>query len=105
MPQPPFLPQTPSGQYASERLHIRYTGYLVGSSVIGVGVLTAAIFFHDAFTYSERHIVLVSPRALHPERGRGPTNLPVLSRLLSDLKDDRESRAIQQPHLVIVGGG
>ncbi|OSD08371.1 nucleotide-binding domain-containing protein [Trametes coccinea BRFM310] len=88
------------------RKAIRYTGYLVGSSVIGVGVLTAAIFLHDAFTYRERHIdgVPVSPRALHPERG-GPKNLPVLSRLLSDLEDDENRELVQKPHLVIVGGG
>ncbi|KAI9069987.1 nucleotide-binding domain-containing protein [Trametes sanguinea] len=88
------------------RKAIRYTGYLVGSSVIGIGFLTAAIFLHDAFTYRERHIegVPVSPRALHPERG-GPKNLPVLSRLLSDLEDDENRELVQKPHLVIVGGG
>ncbi|KAI0357980.1 hypothetical protein OH77DRAFT_1422150, partial [Trametes cingulata] len=81
------------GQYTSERLHICYMGYLVGSAVIGIGFLTAAIFLHHAFTYREHHIVPVSLRALHPERSCGPINLPVLSHLLSDLKDDRELQA------------
>ncbi|KAI8982839.1 nucleotide-binding domain-containing protein [Trametes punicea] len=88
------------------RTAARYTFYLVGSSIVGVGFLTAVIFLHDAFTYRERHIegVPVSPRALHPERG-GPKNLPVLSRLLSDLEDDENREIVQRPHLVIVGGG
>lgn len=32
----------------------RYTLYVLGSSVLGVGLLTGAIFMHDAFTYHER---------------------------------------------------
>ncbi|KAJ8483076.1 hypothetical protein ONZ51_g4945 [Trametes cubensis] len=88
------------------RTFARYTIYLVGSSVVGLGLLTGAIFLHDACTYRERHIegVPVSPRALHPERG-GPKNLPVLSRLLSDLEDDENRELVEKPHLVIVGGG
>ncbi|KAI0672741.1 nucleotide-binding domain-containing protein [Trametes maxima] len=88
------------------RTAARYTLYLLGSSVVGLGVLTSAIFLHDAFTYTERNIegVPVSPRALHPQRG-GPKNLPVLSRLLSDIEDDEKRELVGKPHLVIVGGG
>ncbi|KAH9848910.1 nucleotide-binding domain-containing protein [Lenzites betulinus] len=84
----------------------RYAFYLVGSSVLGVGILTSAIFLHDAFTYHDRHVdgVPISPRALHPERG-GPKNLPVLSRLLSDYEDNENRELVSRPHLVIVGGG
>ncbi|KAI0371681.1 nucleotide-binding domain-containing protein [Pilatotrama ljubarskyi] len=100
-------PPPPAAKLVSRwRTFARYTFYLVGSSIVGVGLLTGVIFLHDAFTYRERHIdgVPVSPRALHPERG-GPKNLPVLSRLLSDLEDNETRELVHKPHLVIVGGG
>ncbi|KAI0362648.1 nucleotide-binding domain-containing protein [Trametes cingulata] len=100
-------PPPPSAKVVSRwRTFARYTFYLVGSSIVGVGLLTGVIFLHDAFTYRERHIegVPVSPRALHPERG-GPKNLPILSRLLSDLEDNENRELVHKPHLVIVGGG
>ncbi|THG99455.1 hypothetical protein EW026_g2881 [Hermanssonia centrifuga] len=69
-------------------------------------MLTGAIFLHDAFTYTDKHIdgVPVAPLALHPERG-GPKNLPVVKSYLSDLEDSEQSELCEKPHLVIVGGG
>ncbi|PCH37785.1 mitochondrial NADH dehydrogenase [Wolfiporia cocos MD-104 SS10] len=97
-------PRTPLGQRI--RRLARFSFYLVGSTVVGTVVITSAVFLHDAFTYTDRHIegVPVSPLALHPERG-GPKNLPVLKRLLGDLEDDENAILVEKPHLVIVGGG
>ncbi|OCH88794.1 nucleotide-binding domain-containing protein [Obba rivulosa] len=88
------------------RTFLRFTVYLCGSTIVGVAVLTSAIFVHDAFTYNERHVdgVPVSPLALHPERG-GPKNLPVVHKLLSDIEDPENAALATKPHLVIVGGG
>ena len=86
--------------------YARYTGYLGVSSVLGVFVLGTAIFIHDAFTYSEKHVerVPISPLALHPELG-GPKNLPIV-RVQVDDEDDEENRALaKKPRLVVVGGG
>jgi hypothetical protein len=79
---------------------------LVLSSVLGLTVLVGAIFLHDAFTYSERHIDRVPANALslHPRLG-GKKNLPVLEVNL-DSEEDDEKRAMKgKPRLVIVGGG
>ncbi|KAK7693832.1 hypothetical protein QCA50_003404 [Cerrena zonata] len=83
----------------------KYSFLLVGSTLVGVTVLTTGIFLHDAFTYNEMHIdgVPVAPLALQPERG-GPKNLPVTRAYLSDLESDQEELS-SKPHLVIVGGG
>ncbi|OBZ65801.1 External alternative NAD(P)H-ubiquinone oxidoreductase B1, mitochondrial [Grifola frondosa] len=76
------------------------------SSPLTRALITAGIFLHDAFTYTDRHIdrVPVSPLALHPGRG-GPKNLPIVERLLSDIEDPENAKIAEKPHLVIVGGG
>jgi hypothetical protein len=96
--QRPFLHRT--------RLLLRWTGYAAASTVVGVTLITGAIFVHDAFTYTEAHVdkVPVSPLALHPETG-GPKNLPVVAAFLSDLEDPENERINEKPRLVIVGGG
>jgi hypothetical protein len=73
-----FTSTRPSQAPVTLRKATRYTLYLVTSSVVGIAALTGAIFLHDAFTYSERHVdrVPVNPLALHPETG-GPRNLPI----------------------------
>jgi NADH dehydrogenase len=88
------------------RLALRYTGYIVASSVVGLSVLTGAVFLHDAFTYTDKHVdrVPVSPLALHPQRG-GPKNLPVVSAFLSDEEDPENASLAHKPRLVVVGGG
>lgn len=94
----PFLHRT--------RVFARYSAYLFGSTVVGLGVVTGAIFVHDAFTYTDKHVdrVPVSPLALHPERG-GPKNLPVVSAFLGDEEDEKNIAIGKKPRLVIVGGG
>lgn len=94
----PFLHRT--------RQFLRWTGYAAASTVLGVTLITGAIFVHDAFTYTEAHVdkVPVSPLALSPETG-GPKNLPVVSAFLSDIEDPENERINQKPRLVIVGGG
>jgi hypothetical protein len=76
------------------------------SATTGLFALGAAIFIHDAFTYTDKHIerVPVSPLALHPERG-GPKNLPVVNVLLADEEDEDFRKLNEKPKLVIVGGG
>ncbi|KAI0707884.1 nucleotide-binding domain-containing protein [Earliella scabrosa] len=99
-------PSSLSTVWRRSKTAARYTFLLLGSTVVGCVVLTGAIFLHDAFTYTERHVdrVPVAPRALNPERG-GPKNLPVLSTLLSDWEDEENRGLAEKPHLVIVGGG
>lgn len=94
----PFLYRT--------RLFLRWTGYAAASTVLGVTLITGAIFVHDAFTYTEAHVdkVPVSPLALQPETG-GPKNLPIVAAFLSDIEDPENERISQKPRLVIVGGG
>ncbi|KAF9812931.1 hypothetical protein IEO21_05886 [Rhodonia placenta] len=101
-----LTPPPPRPRFVRVRTFVRWSGYLAGSTVVGVAILTSAIFLHDAFTYNTQHIdgVPVSPLALHPERG-GPKNLPVLRRLLSDYQDEENEGLVDKPHLVIVGGG
>lgn len=88
------------------RLLLRWTGYAAASTVVGVALITGAIFVHDAFTYTEAHVdkVPVSPLALRPEKG-GPKNLPVVGAFLGDIEDPENERISQKPRLVIVGGG
>jgi len=94
----PFLYRT--------RLLLRWTGYAAASTVLGITLITGAIFVHDAFTYTDAHVdrVPVSPLALHPETG-GPKNLPVVAAFLGDIEDTENERISQKPRLVIVGGG
>lgn len=68
--------------------------------------LGTAIFIHDAFTYTDKHVerVPVSPLALHPERG-GPKHLPVVNALLADEEDEEFRKLNDKPKLVVVGGG
>ncbi|WWD19232.1 hypothetical protein CI109_103690 [Kwoniella shandongensis] len=79
---------------------------LVLSSVLGVVVLTSVILFHDAFTYSERHVdrVPCNPLSLEPRRG-GKKNLPLLEVNLDDEEDDGKRSMKGKPRLVIIGGG
>ena len=94
----PFLYRT--------RQFLRWTGYTAASTVLGVTLITGAIFVHDAFTYTEAHVdkVPVSPLALFPETG-GPKDLPVVSAFLSDIEDPENERISHKPRLVVVGGG
>ncbi|KAI0934668.1 hypothetical protein AcV5_006437 [Taiwanofungus camphoratus] len=103
-PTPPSPPRR--RVFARARTAVRVTLYLLTSAVVGGVVVISAIFVHDAFTYTERHIdgVPVSPLALHPDRG-GPKNLPVIKALLSDMQDEQNALLVDKPHLVIVGGG
>ena len=68
--------------------------------------MVTAIFVHDAFTYSDRHLerVPISPLALNPQRG-GPKNLPIASVLMSDEEDEFMVGLKDKPRLVILGGG
>ncbi|KAJ3542048.1 hypothetical protein NM688_g6013 [Phlebia brevispora] len=85
---------------------LKYGAYITGSTIVGCFVVTGAIFVHDAFTYTDKHIegVPIAPLALHPERG-GPKNLPIVTSYLSDLEDSENTELSKKPHLVIVGGG
>jgi hypothetical protein len=100
-------PQTPkSSPFKRVKTVAKFTGYLCLSSILGVLAVGGALFVHDAFTYSEKHVdrVPVSPLALNPERG-GPKNLPIV-RVQVDDQDDEENRKLaSKPRLVIVGGG
>ncbi|KZV59119.1 nucleotide-binding domain-containing protein [Peniophora sp. CONT] len=107
-PTPP--PPKPKGRI-SRTASYAYRGaricvYLAVSSVVGVAVLVSAIFIHDAFTYTDRHVerVPVNPLALNPSRG-GPKNLPIASVLVSDEEDEFMVGLKDKPRLVILGGG
>ncbi|KAA1469406.1 mitochondrial NADH dehydrogenase [Dentipellis sp. KUC8613] len=99
-------PAPPSPARSALRTCVRFTAFLVVSSAIGLAAVTGAIFVHDAFTYSDRHVdrVPVSPLALHPDRG-GPKNLLVASELVGDEEDEVAQELKDKPRLVIVGGG
>lgn len=107
-PQGRFASTAPSPRPFLHRTRqvLRWTGYTVASTVLGLTLITGAIFVHDAFTYTEAHVdkVPVSPLALSPETG-GPKNLPVVSAFLSDIEDPENERINQKPRLVVVGGG
>ncbi|KAF8709427.1 Pyridine nucleotide-disulfide oxidoreductase, partial [Rhizoctonia solani] len=85
---------------------LKWAGFLIGSSVLGIGLLTGALFIHDVFTYNDRHLekVPVNPLALKPETG-GPKNLPIASSLVGDEEDEEAKYLSTKPRLVIVGGG
>lgn len=63
----------------------RVCGYLIGSAAFGLFTVVGAIFIHDAFTYTSKHVdrVPVNPLALHPEVG-GPKGLPIAKVLIGD---------------------
>lgn len=100
------IPTIPSNEFATRRPVTALFIRLALSTVVGVGVLTAAILGHDAFTYSERHVdrVPTNPLSLHPRRG-GKKNLPILEVNLDDEEDDEKRKMQGKPRLVIVGGG
>ena len=102
----PLEPRPTSRFLRRSLLVAKYTSYLVLSATAGLFALGTAIFIHDAFTYTDKHIerVPVSPLALHPERG-GPKNLPVVNVLLADEEDEEFRKLNEKPKLVIVGGG
>ncbi|KAI5124302.1 hypothetical protein M0805_008910 [Coniferiporia weirii] len=99
-------PAGASSFFARARVAARWTAVVGASSVVGVLLIGATIFAHDAFTYTERHVerVPVNPLALHPETG-GPKNLPVAKVLVGDEEDEVNKKLAQKPRLVIVGGG
>lgn len=100
------IPSIPSAGFAARRPLTTVCIRLVLSTVVGLGVVTAAILAHDAFTYSERHVdrVPTNPLSLHPRRG-GKKNLPILEVNLDDEEDDEKRKMAGRPRLVIVGGG
>lgn len=85
---------------------VTWTAYATAASVAGVFLLGSAIFLHDAFTYTDRHVerVPVNPLALHPETG-GPKDLPIARVLVDDEEDEENRKLAKKPKLVIVGGG
>ncbi|KIJ69108.1 hypothetical protein HYDPIDRAFT_144787 [Hydnomerulius pinastri MD-312] len=105
-PTIPIEPRPRSNFFRRSLLAAKYTSLLCASATVGVLVLGAGIFIHDAFTYTDKHVdrVPVSPLALHPERG-GPKDLPVVKALLADEEDEEAKKLNGKPKLVIVGGG
>jgi hypothetical protein len=89
----PKAPLKPQGSRLSPLritlLFAKYTGFLVGSAAVGVLLVGAGVFIHDAFTYSEKHLdrVPVSPLALNPKLG-GPNNLPIVEVALEDEENE-----------------
>jgi len=76
------------------------------SATLGIGLIGGAVFVHDAFTYTDKHVenVPVNPLALNPTTG-GPKNLPMACSLVGDEEDDDAKALAKKPRLVIVGGG
>ena len=98
--------QTPILSSPRRHPYVRFGVRLIVSSVLGVGVLVGAILFHDAFTYSERHVdrVPANPLALHPRTG-GKKNLPILEVNLDEEEEESKRSMKGKPRLVIIGGG
>jgi hypothetical protein len=71
----------------------KWTGLLMGSAGVGIILIGAVVFVHDAFTYSEKHLdrVPVSPLALNPKLG-GPKSLPIAEVNLDDEENEGELR-------------
>jgi hypothetical protein len=103
---PTPAPPTPSRLRCYGRKAAKYTAFTCFSAVLGVSVVGGAVFIHDVFTYSDRHVdrVPVSPLALHLKSG-GPKNLPVASVLVGDDDDGASIPVKDKPRLVVVGGG
>lgn len=72
----------------------KWTGLLIGSAGIGLVLIGAGVFIHDAFTYSDKHLdrVPVNPLALNPKLG-GPKSLPIAEVNLDDEENEGEHRA------------
>ena len=86
--------------------HWGSSAFAGASCVASVLFIGGAIFLHDAFTYTDRHVerVPVNPLALHPENG-GPKDLPIARVLVGDEEDEINKQLSQKPKLVIIGGG
>jgi len=71
----------------------KWTGLLLGSAGVGILLIGAGVFVHDAFTYSDKHLdrVPVSPLALNPKLG-GPKSLPIAEVNLDDEENEGEQR-------------
>ncbi|KAG8924862.1 hypothetical protein FRC02_010144 [Tulasnella sp. 418] len=107
VPPPPPPPRSRPSRFIRGSLYaLKGVALLIGSTVVGVTVVTAGILVHDAFTYTEGHVkgIKVNPLALNPQRG-GPKNLPILTHLIDDEEDEAKQKLSQKPKLVIVGGG
>jgi hypothetical protein len=50
----PEAPTPPRRRLPRIRTVVKFTGYLIGSTIVGIFVLTGGIFLHDALTYTER---------------------------------------------------
>ena len=95
----------PSRAFSARHYYISLFVRLGLSTVLGLGLLIGVILFHDAFTYSERHVdrVPINPLSLHPRLG-GKKGLPILEVNLDD--EDEGKKGMQgKPRLVIIGGG
>ncbi|TDL25012.1 nucleotide-binding domain-containing protein [Rickenella mellea] len=109
-PQPPQPPPPPppssKSWYKKSVTGAKYAGLFCASTIVGIVAVGGAIFLHDAFTYSDRHVdrVPVNPLALHPETG-GPKELPVARVLVDDEEDEENRKLADKPRIVIVGGG
>jgi hypothetical protein len=95
---PPSSSNTPSppAKRPLSAIHLsllvaKYTAFLIGSAGVGVLLIGAGVFVHDAFTYSEKHLdrVPVSPLALNPKLG-GPKGLPIAEVSLEDEENEGE---------------
>ncbi|KAF8511120.1 nucleotide-binding domain-containing protein [Hysterangium stoloniferum] len=84
----------------------KWCGILIGSTVVGIGVIGGSILVHDAFTYNQKHLegVPVSPLFLDDVRG-GPKNLPIATRFFQENEDEATHKLSGKPRLVIVGSG
>ena len=103
---PPKVPPPPRSALARAKSVLKWSAFLGASSVAGVLLIGGAIFVHDAFTYTDRHVdrVPVNPLALHPETG-GPKDLPIARVLVEDEEDEENKKLSLKPRLVILGGG
>lgn len=108
IPGSPPPPPPPASKIFLERCvaGFKRTGFFLGSATLGIGLIGAGVFIHDAFTYTDKHVenVPVNPLALKPTTG-GPKNLPIASSLVGDEEDDEAKALSKKPRLVIVGGG
>ena len=103
---PPGFPKPKKSFFGRAKAAAWWTTIGCASCVAGVFAVGGAIFLHDAFTYTDRHVerVPVNPLALHPESG-GPKNLPIARVLVGDEEDEVNQALSKKPRLVIVGGG
>lgn len=92
--------------FSARHPYIAISARLALSTVLGLGVLVGVILFHDAFTYSERHVdrVPANPLSLHPRLG-GKKGLPIIEVNLDDDEDEGKREMKGKPRLVVIGGG